>query len=355
MTERNEQPALLFYTRIRKSPFFYASRRHGAKMYTVASHTYHPRHYGDPVEEYWQLLNGVTLWDVGVERQIEITGPDAFTFANMLVVRDLSKCAVGQCKYVFLTTADGGIINDPVLLRLGEKHFLLSVADSDVLLWAMGVALNSGLDVTIREADIGPLQVQGPKSKEVMVDLFGEGILDLPYYFLRELKLGDMDVIVTRTGYTGEIGYEIFVKEASRYGETLWETVLGAGKQHGMTVIGPSHIRRIEGAILSYPADMWLDTNPYEVATGYRWISELADEANTFIGKDALAKIRAEGAKRKLVGVEIAGEKLGSYIDGSMIDFFPVYRSGERVGKVTSACFSPRLEKNIGYAMVPIE
>ena len=152
-----EDPRILLYSRIRKSPFFAASRRHGVAMYSVYNHMYHPRHYGDPVEEYWQLLNGVTLWDVGVERQVEITGPDAFAFTNMLVARDLAKCEVGQCKYVFVTAPDGGIVNDPVLLRLGEDHFWLSLADSDVLLWALRVAHGSGLDVTIREADVGPV------------------------------------------------------------------------------------------------------------------------------------------------------------------------------------------------------
>jgi glycine cleavage system aminomethyltransferase T len=350
----NEHPEILLYTRIRKSPFFYASRRHGVAMYSVYNHTYHPRHYGDPIEEYWELLNGVTLWDVGVERQVEITGPDAFTFTNMLVARDLAKCEVGQCKYVFVTAPDGGIINDPVLLRLGEDHFWLSLADSDVLLWALGVAHGSGLDVTIREADVGPVQIQGPKSKDVMVDLFGEDILELPYYFLRRYELDGMPVLVSRTGYTAELGYEIYLFEASRHGERLWDAVLEAGRPHDLAVIGPSHIRRIEGGILAYGADMWLDTNPYEVGMGYDWMVDL-EQKDQFIGKQALARIKREGPKRKLAGVEIAGAGLGAYNDGSMIDVFPVSRHGERLGQVTSACHSPRLDKNIGYAMVPIE
>jgi glycine cleavage system aminomethyltransferase T len=349
-----EHPEILLYTRIRKSPFFYASRRHGVAMYSVYNRMYHPRHYGDPVEEYWRLLNGVTLWDVGVERQVEITGPDAFAFTNMLVARDLAKCEVGQCKYVFVTAPDGGIINDPVLLRLGENHFWLSLADADVLLWAQGVAHGSGMDVTISEPDVGPVQVQGPKSKDVMVDLFGEDVLDLPYYFLRRYELDGLQVFVSRTGYTGELGYEIYLFDASRHGERLWEAVLEAGRPHDLAVIGPCHIRRIEGGILAYGADMWLDTNPYEVGMGYDWMVDLAQK-DDFIGKDALARIRDEGARRKLAGVEIAGNSLGAYNDGSMIDFFPVRHGGERVGQVTSACHSPRLEKNIGYAMVPIE
>ena len=354
MTEINQHPEVLLYTRIRKSPYFYASRRHGVQKYSFYNHMYHPRHYGDPVEEYWQLLNAVTLWDVGVERQVEITGPDAFTLANMLVPRDLNKCAVGQCKYVFVTAPDGGIINDPVLLRLGENHFWISVADSDVLLWAMGVAYNSGLDVTIGEPDVGPVQVQGPKSKDVLVDLFGDSVLDVPYYHLQEFDLPGLDVVVSRTGYTSELGFEIYCRDASRNAEKLWEIVLEAGEPHGLTVIGPCHIRRIEGGILAYGADMWLDSNPYEVDMGYEWMVDLDQEAD-FVGKEALRRIKEEGIRRKLVGVEIGGKKLGSYLDGTMIDFFPIYANDDRIGNVTSACYSPRLEKNIGYAMVPIE
>jgi glycine cleavage system aminomethyltransferase T len=350
----NEHPEVLLYTRIRKSPFFYASRRHGVQRYSFYNHMYHPRHYGDPVEEYWHLLNGVTLWDVGVERQVEITGPDAFTLANMLVPRDLNKCAVGQCKYVFITAPDGGTINDPVLLRLDENHFWISVADSDVLLWAMGVAYNSGLDVQIGEPDVGPVQIQGPKSKEVLADLFGESALEIPYYYLRDYQLDGMDVIVSRTGYTAELGFEIYVKDASHNGVKLWDLVLEAGKPHDLTVIGPCHIKRIEAGILAYGADIWLDTNPYEVDMGYEWMVDLDQEAD-FVGKEALRRIKDEGIDRKLVGVEIGGERLGSYIDSTMIDFYPVHKDGKRVGNVTSACYSPRLEKNIGYAMVPIE
>jgi glycine cleavage system aminomethyltransferase T len=351
-----EHPEILFYSRIRKSPYFYASRRHGVHMYSVYNHTYHPRHYGDPVEEYWHLLNGVTLWDVGVERQIEISGPDAFDFTQLLVARDLNKCAVEQCKYVFLCLPDGGIINDPVLLRLEENRFLLSLADSDVELWARGVAYNGGYDVTIKEIDLSPVQVQGPKSKDVMVDLFGESILEIPYYYLHRYELDGMKVLVSRTGYTSELGFEIYLYDATKNGVKLWDAVLEAGKPHDLAVIGPCHIRRIEGGILALGpgCDMWYDTNPYEVGMGYDWMVDL-EQASDFIGKAALAKIREEGPKRKLAGVEIGGSGLGSYNDGSMIDVFPVHLDGKRIGQVTSACYSPRLEKNIGYAMVPTE
>jgi glycine cleavage system aminomethyltransferase T len=350
----NSHPHVLLYPRIRKSPFFYASRRHGVAMYSVYNRTYHPRHYGDPVAEYWALLNGVTLWDVGVERQIEITGPDAFDFTNMLVTRDLTKCRVGQCKYVFLTGEDGGILNDPVLLRLGENHFWLSLADSDILLWAKGLAYRSGFDVRIHEADVGPVQVQGPRSAAVMRDVFGESVLDIGYYHLREYEVDGVQVVVSRTGYTAEVGYEIYVRNASRDAERLWDRIWQAGRPHGMRVIGPCHIRRIEGGILAHGADITFDTNPYEVGMGYDWMVSLEQEAD-FVGKEALTRIKAAGVHRRLAGVEIGGPGLGSFNDGSMIDAFPVRHHGVRVGQVTSACYSPRLEKNIGYAMLPVE
>nr|MBA3348987.1 glycine cleavage system protein T [Actinomycetota bacterium] len=152
-------PKIHMYTRIRKSPYFYASRAHGVQSYSVCNRMYHPRHYDDPIAEYWKLVNDVTLWDVGVERQVEITGPDAFKLTNMLTPRDLTKCAVKQCKFVLNVDADGGIINNPVLLRLGENHFWLSVADGDVLLWAKGVASALNLNVTVREPDVAPMQI----------------------------------------------------------------------------------------------------------------------------------------------------------------------------------------------------
>lgn len=347
-------PSVMLYTRLRKSPYFWKSRQHGVAMYSVYNHTYHPRHYGDPIGEYWSLLNGVTVWDVGVERQIEISGPDAFEFTNMLIPRDLSKCKIEQCKYVFITAPDGGIVNDPVLLRLEENRFWLSLADSDVGLWALGLAHAGGWNVEVKEIDVAPLQVQGPKSREVMVDLFGESILDVPYYYMRNYTVEGMDVVVSRTGYTAELGYEIYLRNASRDAGRLWDAVWQAGEPHGLRPIGPCHMRRIEAGMLSYGCDITLDTNPMEVGYDYKWMVDLDQEAD-FIGKEALKRVRDEGVSRIMAGVEIDGEPLGTYNDGSMIERFPVLsQKGAAVGEVTSACHSPRLERNIGLAMLPV-
>jgi aminomethyltransferase len=332
--------------RIRRSPYFEATQRYGCKGYTVYNHMYLPNHYDDPVKEYWRLVRDVTLWDVSVERQVEITGPDAFDFTNMLTPRDLSQCQVGQGKYVLITAEDGGIINDPVLLCLGKNHFWLAVADSDVLLWAKGVAVRAGMNVEIREPDVSPLQVQGPKSKFLINDLFGERVARLSYYHFIETDLAGIPVVVTRTGWTGEVGYEIYLRDSSR-GMALWEKIMEAGKPYNIAPTGPSDIRRIEAGILNYGADITLDNNPYEVGLGR--LVEL-DKNGEFIGKEALRRIKAEGVRRRLVGVEIAGAPLEFNMTR-----WPVSRSGERVGYITSAIYSPRLDKNIGYVMLPVE
>lgn len=332
--------------RLRRSPFFNATLEGGCSSYTVYNHMLLPTAYDDLEKEYWKLLNDVTVWDVSVERQVEITGPDGFAFTNLLTPRDLTKCKVGQGKYVVITADDGGIINDPVLLRLGENHFWLAVADSDLLLWAMGIAHNSSMDVQIREPDVSPMQIQGPKSKLVMQSLFGDEVLELAYYYFLERDLDGIPVIVTRTGWTGEVGFEIYLRDGSR-GEELWDRVMAAGEPYNISATGPSDIRRIEAGILNYGIDVTLDTNPYEAGLG--WLVDLEQEAD-FVGKEALRRIKAKGAKRKLVGVEIGGDQL----DLNMTPW-SVSVDGREVGRVTSAVYSPRLEKNIGYAMVPIE
>ncbi|HEY3167482.1 MAG TPA: glycine cleavage T C-terminal barrel domain-containing protein, partial [Candidatus Binatia bacterium] len=260
--------------------------------------------------------------------------------------RDLSKCKVGQGKYVLITDENGRIINDPVLMRLGENHFWLAVADSDVLLWAKGVALNSGMKVQIQEPDVSPIQIQGPKSKQVMERLFGKSILDMPYYHFAETKVDGIPLIVTRTGWTGEVGYEIYLRDGSR-GVELWEKVMEAGRPVGIAPTGPSDIRRIEAGILNYGIDMTLENNPYEVGLDRLVESE---KKSDFIGKKALARIKAEGVQRKLAGVEIDGTPLDLNLTR-----WPVSGDGKQVGFVTSAVFSPRLKKNIGYAMLLIK
>ena len=335
-----------FGTQIRKSPYFDSTVKWGAAGFSVYNHMYIPRDFGNPEQNFWNLIEKSILCDVAVERQVEITGPDAYKFTQLLTPRDLSKLAVGQCKYVLITNNDGGILNDPVLLRLAENHFWLSLADSDVLLWAQGVAVNSGLNVKVSEPDVSPLQLQGPTSGEIMIKLFGADIKDLKYYWLRELELDEIPLIVSRTGWSSELGYEIYLRDGSK-GNILYEKIMEAGKEHGLQPGHTSSIRRIEGGMLSYHADADINTNPFEL--GLDRLINLDSEVN-FIGKDALKKIKQDGVKRKQVGLELDCESL----KGPNTTFWSIYKNGKNVGKITSAVYSPRLKKNIALAMIEV-
>ena len=336
-----------FGTQIRKSPYFNATVRWGANGYSVYNHMYIPRDFGNPEENFWNLVNKAILCDVAVERQVEITGPDAAKFVQLLTPRDLSKLAVGQCKYVLITNHEGGILNDPVLLRLAENHFWFSLADSDILLWAQGVAINSGLKVKIHEPDVSPLQLQGPNSGKIMNVLFGNSIMDLKYYWLRELNLEGIPLVVSRTGWSSELGYEIYLRDGNK-GDDLWEKIMLAGKDLGLKPGHTSSIRRIEGGMLSYHADADINTNPYELGLDRLVNTEI--EAN-FIGKEALKKIKTKGIKRKQIGLIIECEPLKE----PNTTFWHLSKKGKSVGKITSAVYSPRLKKNIALAMVSID
>jgi len=336
-----------FGTQIRKSPYFDSTVKWGAKGFSVYNHMYIPRDFGDPEQNFWNLINDAILCDVAVERQVEITGPDAAEFVQLLTPRDLSKLYIGQCKYVLITNHEGGLLNDPVLLRLAENHFWLSLGDSDILLWAQGVAINSRLDVTIKEPDVSPLQLQGPKSIDVMKSLFGENIINIKYYWLIETELNGIPLVVSRTGWSSELGYEIYLRDGSR-GNELWELIIEAGKKFNLQPGHTSSIRRIEGGMLSYHADADINTNPFEL--GMDRLVNL-DNDNKFIGKDALIRIKETGIKRKQVGIIIDCDPL----EGPNTTFWPIIKNDKQIGKITSAVYSPRLKKNIALGMVDID
>jgi aminomethyltransferase len=336
-----------FGTQIRKSTYFDSTVKWGATGFSVYNHMYIPRDFGSPEQNFWNLIEKSILCDVAVERQVEITGPDAYKFTQLLTPRDLSNLAVGQCKYVLITNNEGGILNDPVLLRLAENHFWLSLADSDVLLWAQGVAINSGLNVKITEPDVSPLQLQGPTSGEIMVKLFGNTIKDLKYYWLKEYNLDGIPLIVSRTGWSSELGYEIYLRDGAK-GNKLYEKIMDAGKDHGLKPGHTSSIRRIEGGMLSYHADADINTNPFELSLD-RLVNLDADI--DFIGKAALTRIKKDGISRKQVGLELDCEPL----KGPNTTFWPISKDNKVIGKVTSAVYSPRLKKNIALGMIEID
>ncbi len=331
----------------RKSPFFEATLRWGCKAYDVYNHMYLPAYYDDLVAEYWALVNGVTLWDVGVERVVEIGGPDGFALTNMLTCRDLTRCAVGQGKYAPIIAPGGGIVNDPVLLRRDENTFWLCLADSDAYLYAMGLAHGLRLDASVSLPEVYPVQVQGPKAKDVMRDLAGDAIGGLKYYWCADAVIGGIPVVISRTGWTGEVGYEVFLTDPGR-GDELWEMIMEAGAPHDIRPIAPCEARRIEAGIFNYNSDFTLENNPFEVMGLERLVEP--QEAD-YVGKAALERIRATGVTRRLVGIEAPGDP--SYIE--ITEKRPALAGGQRVGHVTDLVWSPRLERNIGYVWVPAE
>jgi glycine cleavage system aminomethyltransferase T len=332
----------------RRSPYFDATRKAGATSYDIYNHMYLPGYYDDPEKEYWALLNDVTLWDVAVERTVEVSGPDADKLIDMITCRDLTKCAVGQGKYMIVTAPDGGIVNDPVLLHVEENKWWMQLADSDAGLYALGVLASSGLDAQVTLPDVYPMQVQGAKAAKTVEKLVGMGIYDLKYYWCAPFEIKGIPVVISRTGWTAVQGFEINLLGYDE-GEDLWNAVLEAGEEFNIRPVAPVEARRIEAGIYNYNSDMDLKTNPFEVSGLERLVEE---QPQDYIGKAALEEIRRKGVSRKLVGVELEG--VGE-LRAELSKYWPVFKDGNEVGKVTDAVWSPKLEKNIGYAWVPIE
>ena len=336
-----------FGTQIRKSPFFDATVKWGAKDFSVYNHMYIPRDFGNPEQNFWNLINDAILCDVAVERQVQIQGPDAGKFVQMITPRDLSDMKVGQCKYVILVNQNGGVLNDPILLKVSDDKYWFSLADSDILFWAQGLAANSNYNVEITEPDVSPLQLQGPKSRDIMIKIFGDQIADLKYYWFKQFKFKNTQLIISRTGWSSELGYEIFLTD-STIGNQLYEHIMNIGEPMGLKPGHTSTIRRIEGGMLSYHADMTINTNPLEL--GMNKFIDLNGNFD-FIGKNSLIKINKDGIKRKQVGLFLDISRM----DGPNTRFWDIKYDNKIVGKLTSAVYSPRLEKNIALAMIDID
>ena len=349
----NSDAKMLISTRVRKSPWWHMSKAAGCRAYTVYNHLYHPRAYiaeedGGLMEEYKYLTQHVSIWDVAVERQIQVKGPDAAAFVDYLITRDVNKVLSDmQARYVILCNQYGGIINDPVLLRVAEDEFWFSISDSDVALWAQGVNSTGRFDVDIHEIDVCPVQIQGPKSAALMEKMFGSHVREIPYYGLIRDTLNGHDVTISRTGFSAEVGFEIYLHDAMLYADDVWPHILEQGEEFNLRVIAPGHARRIEAGILSYGQDMDIENNPFEVRLGWQVDLEKGD----YIGKEALARIKAEGVRQRLVGLQLGGEPLTWYNE----DFYLVKDedSGADVGYVTSAFYSPNLGTNIALATMP--
>ncbi len=330
--------------RIKKSPFFEKAVEYGATEFHPYNGMWMPVGYDSPVNEYWNVLERASLWDVGVQKCVEIAGPDAEAFMQLLTPRDITTIEPGRCAYVFLTNQDGGVLNDPVMLRIAEDRFWLSTADSDMYLWAKGVSAFSGHEVEIATPHVYPMQLQGPRSAEIMVDVFGEEILDLRYYWWMRSSVDGIDVVISRTGYSSELGYEVYLLGEARGGE-LWEILMTAGKPYGISPGSPNRIRRIEGGVLDYASDITPDENPLELG-----LDRLIAWDTDFLGKAALEKVRDEGVRRRLIGLFLDGPALQKNNEHR----WPVTSAGTKVGFVTNAVHSPRLDRNIAFAMIDV-
>jgi aminomethyltransferase len=351
VNERQEMLAksatLYFGPWYRQSPFFKATLRAGCTAYDIYNHMYLPGYFDDPETEYWLLANGVTMWDVGVERTVEVSGPDADRLVDMITCRDLTRCAVKQGKYMPVTAPDGSIVNDPVLLHVAQNRWWMQLADSDAGLYALGIAAAGGLDVDVTLPDVHPMQVQGPLSAKTLEKLVGSAIYDIKYYWIEEFEIRGIPVVISRTGWTAIPGFEVNLLDGSR-GDDLWNAVAEAGEEFGIRPTAPCEARRIEAGIFNYGSDMTLGDTPLHVMGLERLVEE---QPQDYIGKAALEELRAKGVDRKLVGIELEGAELRA----EMSETWPVYSDGRKVGRMTDAVWSPGLEKNIGYVWVPIE
>lgn len=351
---------MLISTRVRKSPYWHLSMEAGCWRATVYNRMYHPRGYVKPEDggamvEYDALVNHVTMWNVAVERQIQVIGPDAEAFVNYVITRDAARIKPMHGKYVILCNEQGGILNDPVLLRLSETEFWFSLSDSDLMFWLQGVNVGKKFDVQINEIDVSPVQIQGPKSEALLVDLVGDAIKDVPVYGLLEAKVGGRDVVISQSGFSGEKGYEIYLRDATLYAEDMWYAVLKAGKKHNLMVIAPAHHRRIAAGILSWGQDLDAETLPFQCNLGYQ-VPRL--KTADYIGKARLEEVRAQleagtpPYKQTLVGLKLGGKPIEDYAN----DFWLI--SGEAgddaLGYVTSPWYSPELGCNIAMGYVPI-
>ena len=337
---------VVFSPRVRKSPYFNSTMKYGAHAFSVYNHMYMPVSYYGPVKDYKKLLNGVQLWDVGVERQVQIKGPDAEALSQFLTPRNIKKCSIGQAMYTPLTDFKGGLINDPVMLKIDEDCYWFSVSDGDLLLWVQGIAAGYKFNVDVDEPDVSPLQVQGPNSTKLMAKVFGDWVNDLGFYKFKEVNHEGIPMVIARMGYSKELCYELFLQDHSK-GDKLWDILWQAGQDLNISAGAPNIILRLEGGILSYLADMDRTNNPYEV--GLDWMVDL-DQEDDFIGKEVLREISLKGPAKKLMGAEIKGDPITVFND----EHWPVLIDGKKVGSMKALVYSPRLDKNICYTILDI-
>ncbi|NKB62172.1 MAG: dimethylsulfoniopropionate demethylase [Gammaproteobacteria bacterium] len=337
-------PKIVFSRRLRQTPFEQRALEQGAKAFTVYNHMPLSSVYESPEEDYAHLCEHVQVWDVACERQVEVVGKDALALVELVTPRDISKCAIGQCFYAPVCDENGGVVNDPIIIRLAEDRFWVSIADSDVLLWMKGIAYGRAMDVSVFEPDVSPLAVQGPKSFDLMADLVGEHIRDIRFFWFIETEIAGTEVILARSGWSGQGGFEIYLQDSSR-GLDLWDAVWRAGEKYNIRAGCPNLIERLETGLLSYGSDMTLDNNPLEC--GLDRFFKLGKPAE-YMCREALDTIAAQGVARKVVNLKVMGDKLTAPRSTWNVK----NETGEVVGILTSLAYSPKYEANLCFATI---
>ncbi len=329
--------------RLRSTPFTSRIEEQGVKSYTVYNHMLLPTTFSTPEDEYNHLKKYVQIWDVSVQREIEISGKDSSKLIQLMTCRDLSKAQKGGCYYAPLVDGDGKMINDPLIYKLEEDKWRVCIADSDVMLFAKGISSAKNLSVNIFEANVDTLAVQGPKSLEIMKKVFGEQIKDLKFFKFDFFKFDNKKYLISRSGYSKQGGYEIHIENKDA-GLKLYDYFFEIGNDFNLKPGTPNHPERIEGGLLSYGNDMDIGDNPYEC--GFDQYVNLESDI-TFLGKESLKKIKSEGIKRKLMGVKINIKSI------NLINEIPIFStSKKKIGELRSAALSPKFEKIVGIAMI---
>tara|TARA_Y100000588_G_scaffold379410_1_gene461502 strand:- start:42 stop:1370 length:1329 start_codon:yes stop_codon:yes gene_type:complete len=360
---------MLISTRVRKSPYWHLSMQAGCWRATVYNRVYHPRGYVKPQDggamvEYEAIKNHVTMWNVAVERQIMVKGPDAEAFVDYVITRDATKISPMRARYVILCNNMGGVLNDPILLRIAEDEFWFSLSDSDIGMYLQGVNHDKKFNVIIDEIDVCPVQIQGPKAHALMNDLIGDQVKidDMPFYGLAEAKVAGRDCVISQSGFSGEAGFEIYLRDSTLYAEDMWNAVLETGKKHNLMVIAPAHHRRIQAGILSWGQDMDNEHNPFQCNLGYQVsLSGKGEWSKTsnYVGKEVLEKMKADlkdgkkPYKLQLIGLTFGGKPVEEYAP----DFWLISDKdgGEPCGFITSPWYHPEQKRNIAMGYVPFE
>jgi glycine cleavage system aminomethyltransferase T len=332
--------------RLRPSPFYEAAKAEGMVAGFVYNRMIMPTSYGNPEAEYWRVINGVSQWDVGVERQVQLRGRDAAKLAQILSPRDLSTCQHGQGKYVPLCNHRGTIINDPIILKLADDLFWLSIADSDVWLWAGAIAAERGLEVEVSEPDVSPMALQGPKAEDVVASVLGDWVRGLKYFWFKETEIQGIPIVVQRSGWSKQGGFELYLRDGTK-GTALWNIFKEAGRPWGIGPGAPATAERTESGLVSVGGDTDEHTNPFEVRLG-KYIN--LDVPDDVVGIQALRRIKAEGIKRHQLGLVLEGEKPEPLGFSREV----ITHNGKPVGMMTNCVWSPRMTCNIGYALIDV-